>query len=68
MFKQRDSATAYDDHTDAIIALLDCLRDDLHRHSLEFAKSGGRDWGYPGDLAHVRELLTEAHNFLNDQE
>lgn len=68
MFKQRDAATAYDEHTDAIIALLDCLRVELERHGRDFAKSGGRDWGYPGDLGHVRELLTEAHNFLNDQE
>lgn len=68
MFKQRDAATTYDDHTDTIIALLDCLRADLERHGRDFAQSGSRDWGYPGDLGHVRELLQEAHDFMTNKE
>lgn len=36
----------------------------LKSHRRRFERSGGRDWGYPGDLAHIHELLTEAADFL----
>ena len=36
----------------------------LKSHRRRFERSGGREWGYPGDLAHIHELLTEAADFL----
>ena len=36
----------------------------LKSHRRRFERSGGRDWGYPGDLAHIHELLAEAADFL----
>lgn len=67
MFTRRDAATVYDTETDAIHALLDQLRDRLEDHSRDFAQSGSRDWGYPGDLGHIRELLQEANDFLSHE-
>ncbi len=65
----RTATQAYEEHRDAILALLDELRGDLGMHNVHFDRAGRRDWGFPGDLAHVRELLQEAHDFLNsDQE
>ena len=59
-----DLAQTYDDATDAIIDLLDALRRDLADHNRDFAKTASRDWTYPGDLNHVRDLLQQAHDFL----
>ena len=55
----------YDDLTDAIIDLLDELRGDIGIHNRNFDKDG-RNWGYIGDLEHVKSLLRQAHNFLNN--
>lgn len=65
---RKDIFTEYDERTDAINSLLGQLAADVERHNREFAQSGSRDWGYPGDLAHVEELLREAHNFLTNNE
>ena len=64
MFKTPQAAETYDERTDAITDLLKKLAADLDRHGREFAQAGSRDWGYPGDLGHVEELLRQAHNFL----
>lgn len=55
----------YAEHKEAILNLLDQLACKVAAHNRQFAKSGRRDWGYPGDLAHIRELLQEAADFLN---
>lgn len=56
----------YTEHETEIANLLKKLAADLKRHRREFDRAGRqRDWGYPGDLAQIREYLTDAHNFLN---
>lgn len=62
------ASTQYDQHRAAILDLLDQLRDDLALHNINFDRTDRRHWGFPGDLAHVEELLTEVHNFLNNEE
>ena len=37
-------------------------------HEREFKASGMRDWGFVGDLGHVRELLEETHKFITGTE
>lgn len=58
----------YTAHQDAILDLLDQLRGDLGRHARDFDATGQRHWGYPSDLGHIRELLQEATDFLNNKE
>lgn len=58
----------YTEHQDAILDLLDQLRGDLGRHARDFDKTGRRHWGYPGDLAELRDRLQQAHAFMNNQE
>ena len=65
MTRTQDTAQQYDDLTDAIIDLLDELRGDIGIHNRNFDKDG-RNWGYIGDLEHVKSLLRQAHNFLNN--
>lgn len=40
----------------------------LKVHEREFKTSGMRDWGFVGDLGHVRELLEETHKFITGTE
>lgn len=64
--RNNDLAQQYDDVTDDITSLLRLIAADLKRHNHEFAATNGRNWGFHGDLTHVRELLKETHNFLNN--
>ncbi len=66
MTQEKTAAQQYDERQDAIITLLDHLAGDIAMHSRGFDKSGRRSWEYPGDLTHVRDLLQQAHNFLNN--
>lgn len=62
-----DKVTAkdrYDEYDTAIDELQKKLATSLKSHRRRFERSGGRDWGFPGDLAHIHELLTEAADFL----
>ena len=54
----------YDEYEKAIAQLQKQLTARLKDHRHEFEQSGGRDWGYPGDLAHVYDLLVEAADFM----
>jgi len=36
----------------------------LSAHAKDFKASGGRDWGFVGDLGHVNELLGEIAGFI----
>ena len=47
--------------------LLDMLREEVAHHA-EFAATEPRDWGFAGDLGHVRDLLLEALAFLAQQD
>lgn len=71
MTNQTQPTTAehqYNDHQIAILALIDDLRDELAQHSRNFDRTGRTHWGYPGDLAHIRETLQDACNFLTNNE
>lgn len=59
------ASTQYDQHQTAILNLLDELAGDIAMHNVRFDRAGRRDYGYPGDLAHIEELLRQAHDFLN---
>lgn len=58
----------YDEHQDAILALLDELTCDLAIHSRNFDKDGRRNWAYIGDLAHIEEMLEQVAEFTNNKE
>jgi hypothetical protein len=47
--------------------LLDMLKEEVTHHAEAAAREPG-DWGFAGDLGHVRELLTEALAFLAQQD
>lgn len=57
----------YNQYRTAIQRLQKKLDQRLESHRVEFELSGSRDWGYPGDLAHVHELLQQAAEFLMDE-
>lgn len=46
--------------------LLDMLKDELAHHA-EYAARQPRDWGYAGDLGHMRDLLKGAMVSLSQQ-
>ncbi len=58
----------YDEHAENIRVLINNLIGDLSRHARNFDLTGQRNYGYVGDLAHVQDLLQQAHNFLNNEE
>ncbi len=53
----------YDQHRQDIARVLDWLDLELDKHRVN-AKGRPDDWGYPGDLGHVREKLIETLAFL----
>ena len=59
------AAQQYEEHQEAIIAMLDEIRGDIAMHSRHFDKNGRRSWQYPADLAHFRELLQRVQIFTN---
>ena len=38
----------------------------LNKMTGDFKKEGSNDWGYPGSMGHVKELLTDLNDFLGD--
>lgn len=68
MNNQTTAAEQFDDNAESIRTLLDELAADLGIQNVLFDRTDRRHWGYVGNLAHVRELLEQAHNFLNDKE
>ncbi len=58
----------YDEHAENIRVLINNLIGDLSQHARNFDLTGQRNYGYVGDLAHVQDLLQQAHNFLNNEE
>ena len=47
--------------------LLDMLKEEVAHHA-EFAAKEPGDWGFAGDLGHVREQLVETLSFLAQQD
>lgn len=65
MTRNATATERFDSHEGAIRALLELIRSDVEKHRREFTTTGGRDWGYVGSLAELRELLQRATNFMN---
>jgi hypothetical protein len=57
----------YDERREDIARVLDWLDMELDRHRTN-AKAMPKDWGYAGDLGHVREKLIETLAFLSNGE
>ncbi len=55
-------------HQENALQLLRDLAADIEKMQQDFDDGGRTNWCYVGSLAHVRELLQEAHDFLNDKE
>jgi hypothetical protein len=57
----------YDQHCQDIARVMDWIELELDKHKAN-AKANPKDWGYPGDLGHVREKLIETLAFLSNRE
>ena len=57
----------YDERRQDIARVMDWIELELDKHKTN-AKANPADWGYPGDLGHVREKLIEMLAFLSNGE
>jgi hypothetical protein len=57
----------YDERREDIARVLDWIELELEKHRIN-AKANPADWGYAGDLGHVREKLIETLAFLSNNE
>lgn len=55
----------YDERREDIARVLDWIELELDKHKTN-AKGDPNNWGYPGDLGHVREKLIETLAFLSN--
>lgn len=61
MARNTETAKAAYDRLDTdIVAMISELTALREGHREMFAATGSKDWGFPGDLGRVKELLTEA--------
>jgi hypothetical protein len=65
--RKTTAAEAYRARRSDVETLLDMLREEVAHHA-EYAATEPRDWGFAGDLGHVRDLLVEALAFLAQQD
>lgn len=66
---QPEAARRYAEHCGIIRKQLASIEEALSLHVAEFDQTNGRNYGYAGDAAHVREQLGEVLAFLrNDDE
>ncbi|MCW7072103.1 MAG: hypothetical protein OCU12_07255 [Methanophagales archaeon] len=66
MKKQTRNADAAYEHLTIIIDMqIEQLRDLLDKHDENETK---KHWGHVGDLEHIKEILTEATNFMSGNE
>ena len=63
----RTATQAYEENARAIEALMHTLKHELFRHKQQ-AAAEPRSWAFAGDLAHTRELLQQAVNFMTGEE
>ena len=61
------AATVYRSRRIDVEKLLGMLDEEVAHHA-EYAAKEPRDWGFAGDLGHVRDLLVEALAFLSQQD
>jgi hypothetical protein len=57
----------YDERREDIARVLDWIELELDKHQAN-AQANPADWGYPGDLGHVREKLVQTLAFLSNRE
>jgi len=58
---------AYEERRNDVARVMDWIELELDKHRTN-AKGSPDDWGYPGDLGHVREKLIETLAFLSNSE
>ena len=67
MATKQTARELYDERRQHIARVMDWIELELDKHKTN-AKANPTDWGYPGDLGHVREKLIEALAFLSNNE
>ena len=67
MTTKQTARELYDQRRRDIASVMDWIELELDKHKTN-AKGSPNDWGYPGDLGHVREKLIETLAFLSNGE
>ena len=67
MSTRQTASELYDERSEDIARVMDWIELELDKHKNN-AKANPADWGYPGDLGHVREKLIETLAFLSNNE
>jgi len=67
MATKQTARELYDERHQDIARVMDWIELELDKHKTN-AKANAADWGYPGDLGHVREKLIETLAFLSNNE
>ena len=67
MSTKQTARELYDQRRQDIARVMDWIELELDKHKTN-AKANPTDWGYPGDLGHVREKLIETLAFLSNSE
>ena len=62
------ASTKFTAHQENALQLLRDLAADIEKLQEQFDDNGRTNWGYVEELGHLRNLLREAHNFLNNEE
>ncbi len=55
---------AYMDNYDSIMRLLSEIEIKVKKHKRKFDKTDQRNFGFAGDLGHVKEELEDVYNFI----
>jgi hypothetical protein len=67
MATKQTARELYDERRQDIARVMDWIELELDKHKTN-AKANPKDWGYAGDLGHVREKLIETLAFLSNNE
>jgi hypothetical protein len=67
MATKQTASELYDERRQDIARVMDWIELELDKHKTN-AKANPKDWGYAGDLGHVREKLIETLAFLSNNE
>ena len=67
MTTKQTARKLYDQRRQDIARVMDWIELELDKHKTN-AKANPNDWGYPGDLGHVRENLIETLALLSNSE
>jgi len=67
MATKQTARELYDERRQDIARVMDWIELELDKHKTN-AKANPADWGYPGDLGHVREKLIQTLAFLSNSE